>query len=168
MANLLLCTVGLPRSGKTTWARAFAARAAAPLVDPDAIRLAFHNQPFLGQAEPLVYAFAQVMVRALFNAGHPLVVVDDTNMTAADRARWSGGHWVTRWKVFDTPRDECLRRASTDRQLRYVICGMAAEWEPLGPDDARWSDAEEEALLAPRGGGIVNNAPTANPEPRNS
>src|SRR5882672_916000 len=60
--KLLICTVGLPRSGKSTWARS----QSFPIVCPDAIRIAIHGQRFISEAEPFVWATAKAMVRALF------------------------------------------------------------------------------------------------------
>lgn len=67
----LLVTVGLPRSGKSTWAK----QQGAPVVNPDAIRLALHGQAFLQEAEPLVWVMAKYMVEALFLAGHSTVIL---------------------------------------------------------------------------------------------
>ncbi|GAF94425.1 unnamed protein product, partial [marine sediment metagenome] len=62
----LILTVGLPRSGKTTWAR----KQGIPMVNPDSIRLALHGKAFIEEAEPMIWTIAKYMVRALFIAGH--------------------------------------------------------------------------------------------------
>jgi predicted kinase len=84
MLPRLILTVGLPRSGKTTWARA----QGVPVASPDAISRALHGQRFIGVAEPFVWAIAKLMVRALFLAGHPTVIVDATNTTQKRRDEW--------------------------------------------------------------------------------
>jgi predicted kinase len=75
MTKTLIMTVGLPRSGKSTWAIA----QGHPVVCPDAIRLALHGQPFIATAEPVVWATAKLMVASLFEAGHGVVILDATN-----------------------------------------------------------------------------------------
>ena len=121
--------VGLPRSGKTTWALS----TGWPIVNPDAIRVAIHGQRFLATAEPLVWAIAKTMVRSLFLAGHSRVVLDATNVTAARRAEWEGileGVEVVPEVVLTSP-DECIRRALSmnDHEIVPVIERMAAQWD---------------------------------------
>jgi predicted kinase len=132
--NLLICTVGLPRSGKTTWART----TGHPVVNPDSIRLALHGRRFEALAEPFVWAVARVMVRALFLAGHPVVVVDATNTTRKRRDEWKSSDWQTAFHVIDTPAAECIRRAIEvgDTEIIPIIERMAAQWEPPGEEAA--------------------------------
>jgi predicted kinase len=132
VANTLILTVGLPRSGKSTWAR----RQGVPVVCPDAIRLALHGQRFQALAEPLVWAIARVMVRALFLAGHGRVVVDATHVTRKRRDFWladGGEQWAVLHVPFPADREECVRRARAmgDEEIIPVIERMAAEFEPL-------------------------------------
>ena len=109
----LILTVGLPRSGKSTWAM----KTGFPVVNPDSIRLAVHGQPFIPEAEPLVWVTAKMMVRALFLAGHETVVLDATNLTEARRDEWNSSQWNTVYQVFQTPADVCIDRAiKGDRQ----------------------------------------------------
>ncbi len=132
----LVCTVGLPRSGKSTWAR----EQGVPVVNPDAIRLAIHGQPFVASAEPYVWAVAKTMVKALFLAGHTRVILDATNVTRKRRAEWDSPDWNTCFKVFDTPEHECVRRAieGNHNALVPVVHRMAAQWETLQPDEPVW------------------------------
>lgn len=125
----LVMTVGLPRSGKTTWAQ----KQGVPVVQPDAIRLAIHGQAYLHQAESLVWAHADVMVRALFGAGHRVVILDSTAGQKHRRDRWRWTSWDLRFKVFDTPREVCEERAREwgREDLLPVIERMARTWEPL-------------------------------------
>jgi len=126
----VVLTVGLPRSGKTTWARS----TVWPIVNPDSIRLAIHGQRFVALAEPFVWATAFTMAEALLRAGHDTVVVDATNITKARRKTW-----VDRFKdrcavgyhVVTTPAEECIRRARSlgDEGIIPVIQRMAAECE---------------------------------------
>lgn len=118
MDKTLILTVGLPRSGKSTWARS----TGYPIVNPDSIRMALHGNAFLEQAEPFVWAIAYSMARALFLAGHDHVVVDATNVTRARRAEWEYRFkdCAVMYKVFDTPKGTCIDRAIEDGRSDLV------------------------------------------------
>lgn len=127
-------TVGLPRSGKTTWAR----QQGFPIVNPDSIRLALHGQRFEPAAEPFVWAIAKVMVRALFIAGHNTVILDATNTTEQRRDEWKSDEWVRSYHVFHTPGEICIARAGQagDMEIIPVIERMAeALTLPMRGDD---------------------------------
>lgn len=130
--KLLILTVGLPKSGKSTWAR----QTGLPIVNPDAIRLALHGQRYYGPAEPHVWAIAHTMVDALFMAGHPTVIVDACNNTDKRRQEWVSHQAEVRLKIFHTPPEECLDRAvaQQDHNIEPVIRRMAEEsdWEVSG------------------------------------
>ena len=137
----LICTVGLPRSGKSSWAR----EQGAPIVNPDSIRLAIHGQAFISEAEPFVWATAKYMVKALFLAGHETVIVDATNTTRKRRDDWIGD-WSLRFKVFPATVAECLERVGTyepDIQdvMKRVIARMGEQFEPLEDDEIEVTDA---------------------------
>lgn len=133
--NTLIMTVGLPRSGKSTWAR----EQTLPVVCPDAIRLALHGQPFVAEAEPFVWAIAKTMVRALFLAGHETVILDATNTTQRRRDEWRSSEWDLAPVLFDTPVAVCIKRAQASGRadLVPVIERMAAAFErPEAPEVA--------------------------------
>lgn len=134
--NTLIITTGLPRSGKTTWAL----QQAYPIVNPDSIRLAMHGQRFIDSAERFVWATAHCMVQSLFLAGHNIVILDATNTTRKRRDEWQSNKWATYFKVFDTSKEECLRRADAinDEAIRPVIERMAAQWEKLDGHEKIW------------------------------
>src|SRR5260370_7295250 len=73
--TLLILTVGLPMSGKTTWARS----TGHPIVNPDSIRLAIHGQRFYGPCEPFVWAVTYTIVNPSFNPAHHPVTLHSTN-----------------------------------------------------------------------------------------
>ena len=125
--NKLILTVGLPRSGKSTWAQG----QALPIVNPDAIRLAIYDQPFIGKAEPYVWLVAHTMVEALFLAGHITVILDATNTTRKRRDEWKSGKWICEFMVFSTPKEVCLSRTN-DAGLIEAIERMAEGYEPVG------------------------------------
>lgn len=129
---LLLVTVGLPKSGKTTWARAFSNDHNAPIVNPDSIRLAIHGQRFIASAERFVWATAHAMVKALFLAGHECVIIDATNTTRRRRDEWQSPDWKTVFHVLEATKEECLSRAADDPEIIPIIERMASQWEPLG------------------------------------
>lgn len=135
-AHTLVCTVGLPRSGKTTWCRG----QGWPIVNPDSIRLAIHGQRFISEAEPFVWATAKAMVRSLFLAGHNVVLLDATGNSRKRRDEWQSQNWETYFQVIDTPAAVCLERATAeaDHAIIPVIERMAAEHEPLGEDERKW------------------------------
>ncbi|HDZ36844.1 MAG TPA: hypothetical protein ENH62_00895 [Marinobacter sp.] len=140
---VLIGTVGLPRSGKSTFAQAHGG----PIVCPDAIRLALHGQRFAPEAEPHVWAIAKTMVRALFHAGHKVVILDATNNTRKRRDAWIDGQWTTIWKVIEADVDTCVIRAyRSDRQdIIPIIEKMAAEHEPLQDDEVAWGSIDKMA-----------------------
>ena len=136
MNNVLLLTIGLPRSGKSTWARA----TGYPVVNPDSIRLALHGQDFYAPAEPMVWAMARLMVSALFKAGHKVVVLDATNITEQRRREWHSKDWNYGYVCFRTEKEECIRRARSLEQfdLIEIIERMARdlEWPEGEPSHA--------------------------------
>ena len=129
----LVLTVGLPRSGKTTWAtdQGF------PIVCPDEIRKALHGHAYAQEAETFVWAIAQVMVRSLFASRHKTVILDATNTTRRRRSEWMNDGWHTVAVVIKTDIDECHRRATKTlrHELGPVINRMADQLEPISPDE---------------------------------
>jgi AAA domain len=134
--KLLIVTVGLPKSGKSTWARS----QAYPIVNPDSIRLAIHGQRFLPEAEPFVWATTRAMVKALFLAGHDTVVLDACNNTRKRRGEWRSEEWDTVFKVIPESELVCYMRAGEvgDAEIVPIIERMAAAHEPLGEDEIAW------------------------------
>lgn len=122
--NVLILTVGLPQSGKSTWAR----QQGVPIVNPDSIRLALHGQPFIGLAEPFVWAIAKCMVRALFLAGHETVILDATNTTRMRRDEWISRSWSRQARLFPTDAAVCEERARQtaidDKHLEGLIAAI--------------------------------------------
>jgi predicted kinase len=137
----LVLTVGLPRSGKTTWAQ----QQGHPIVSPDQIRYALHGERYLPLAEPFVWAIAKVMARALFLAGHNTVVLDATSITRKRRDDWRGPAWSVSFYQLSTPASVCLARgrALNDDYILPIIERMAAEWQPLEPDEIQFEYVEE-------------------------
>lgn len=123
----LIMTVGLPRSGKSTWA----AGTGLPIVCPDQIRLAIHGKPFAPEHEGLVWWTAKIMVKSLFASGAPTVILDSTAITRAVRDQWK--EYRRMFVVFSTPADECKFRATLTMQdyLIPVIERMRGQYEEV-------------------------------------
>lgn len=137
----LICTVGLPRSGKSTWSRS----QSYPIVNPDSVRLAIHGQRYVESSEPFVWATVRAMVRALFLAGHDTVILDSCCNTRKRRNEWQVREWdevkwKTVFKVIDTPADVCIERANAENDHYIVphIKRMAVEHEPIQDDELRF------------------------------
>jgi predicted kinase len=125
--------VGLPRSGKST----FAQKLGYPRVEPDAIRNALHGTPWRPNAEPIVWGVAHIMVDALFAAGHDNVILDATNHTLQRRAEWESNDYVIKYHEVKTSVSECIQRAHATNQqyLIPIIERMAKQYVPVGELD---------------------------------
>jgi predicted kinase len=167
-STYLILTVGLPRSGKSTWALA----QGCPVVDTDAVRLAIHGTPWLASAEPLVWGIAKTMVVSLFKAGHPKVILSATSVTAARRREWDRMADKVEWQVFHTMPDECKRRALLTGQdyLIPVIERMAVEWDLYAPWKGgikNYVDATRDALAENPGISAITFTSVNTWEPKN-
>jgi len=132
LGNILVCTVGLPRSGKSTWARA----TALPIVSTDGIRLALTGQRWYGPIEHEVWATARTMVRSLFWGGNKVVILDAPAFQRRERDMFIPSPdcvWKRRFVMFDTSADVCKERARKTRpdELCDVIDWFAENWEPI-------------------------------------
>jgi hypothetical protein len=88
----LAITCGLPKSGKTTYARGLQEAWWVRLC-PDKIRQALHGRGHYPPAEPLVWANAELTVRALLLIGHAVVVGRVPRAQPGfGRPRAAGGH----------------------------------------------------------------------------
>ncbi|MGE4489535.1 MAG: AAA family ATPase [Kiritimatiellales bacterium] len=125
MTPCLILLVGLPRSGKSTWA----AGQNHPVVSRDAIRLQLHGKPFFPEHEEEVSRIEEQTVRDLIAAGHRTVIIDATHFRQEYIDRWKTGEWTVETRIFDTPRTLCIQRAiQSDRpDLVKVIHWMCSE-----------------------------------------
>lgn len=122
----LVVTVGLPRSGKTTFCKEVMKPRGFVIVNPDSFRLAIHGQVFIPAAEPFVWAAVYAAVDALRLAGHD-VVVDGTHMTKKRRDPWEQRGAI--FHLMETKREICIQRAVTSgrEDIIPVIERMAKE-----------------------------------------
>lgn len=126
---ILEMLVGLPRCGKSTLAQ----YSKHPIVNPDAVRLALHGQPFIPEAEAMVWAMVKYMINSLFLAGHSKVILDATNITAERRNNFKAKHYVRHFYQFHFDVELCKARA-IDTQKPYlipVIEKMAEQYEEV-------------------------------------
>ena len=112
----ILMTVGLPQSGKSTWAR----KQGLPIVNPDSIRLSLHGLPYIEKYESEVWRIARIMVESLFLAGNDIIILDATNLTKERQDRWKSHKWEIFFKRFHTPKTQCIRRAKKNNK-EYLI-----------------------------------------------
>ena len=112
----LILTVGLPRSGKSTWS----IKQGFPIVNADSIRLALYNEAFIRDGENMVWTIAHYMVKSLFLAGHDVVIHDATNLTAGRRTPWLSGNWTTKYKLFKANEVTCIKRALESKKPELV------------------------------------------------
>jgi len=119
----LIVTVGLPRSGKSTWAK----KQNLPIVSRDAIRLALHGERFIPVAEDMVRILAHYMTKSLFLAGCTTVILDECNITQKLRDKWTTSEWETEFKIFYTSENICIKRAEleNDTIIIPIIKNMA-------------------------------------------
>lgn len=138
---LLIATVGLPRSGKSTILRTMAKELGAPVVSRDAIRMSLHGQFYVPQAEPFTRAIYKCMIAALFEAGHETVLADETHYSRAARDFVADGPWDTEFLVVPTDARTCIERAWATNQswLPPVIEEMVKRFQPLGPDEKEYT-----------------------------
>lgn len=131
--NRLFLTVGLPRSGKSTWAKA----QGIPIVNPDSIRLAIHGKAFDPYHEDLVWYTTRIMVNALFHTGFPNVILDATNLLRANRNKWNSGIYENHFVCFYEYPEICNQRAvaSGKDYLLPVIKRMHESNETVHPTE---------------------------------
>lgn len=111
----LILTIGLPRSGKSTWAKS----TKLPIVNRDSIRLALHGQPYIQDAEEMVTAMETYMVKSLFYAGNDTIIIDATHLKKKYIEKWADfmynffkdWQWQIKYKIFRTPKYICIERA---------------------------------------------------------
>lgn len=136
----LICMVGLPRSGKSTWCQENGISKGIPVVNPDSVRLALHGHAFIPDAESMVWAVVEYMTKALFLAGHDIVIHDATNTTKARRDRLKNGMWNRVFVTIPTDAYTCRMRVGHNAGLLDVIAKMADQWETISRDE--FSDDE--------------------------
>lgn len=122
----LFFTIGLPRSGKSTIANAWATSGdddfcVSPRVvlGGDDFRLALHGQEYHRDAEGMVFATIDVAARALLSRGHD-VLIDETCTTEQTLLRYLLIDIDATPILVETSEEECVRRA-LDNNMDYLV-----------------------------------------------
>jgi predicted kinase len=127
----LCITIGLPKSGKSTFLDEHTSTEVTILC-PDDFRWAIYGQEFFKQGEPFVWACVEAAARAILRRGGS-VVIDATNTTTAARSTWRKlAHEFDLQLlalVFKTPYDVCIARA--ENHMVPVIARMYKQWEDI-------------------------------------
>lgn len=138
VGQTLLLMMGLPYSGKTTKALELSRALNAPLVSPDAIRLALSGERYLPALEPTVWWIARMLTRSLFLAGHQVVIVDATHNTRKRRDAWRTSEgWDVLVLDLEVDSEVCRDQAveANDLEILPVIARMAGQRQPLEEDE---------------------------------
>lgn len=129
--------VGLPRAGKTTAAKTLGC----PIVNTDAIREVLCGSRRLTDQETTVWQLVDLMIKALFRAGHETVILDACNVTRSRRDAFYWRDWRTLFWFINTPVHTCIARAGENEELAGIIRQMSENFEPLGRSEAEWMKA---------------------------
>ena len=125
----VIMTVGLPGSGKSTWARRYAAEHGFVIHSSDGVRERIYgDESVVGDFDEVFGILYEDVDRSLSEGRD--VIIDNTGLTLRAREVVKTYHdrgFRTVAVVFDTPLGTCLRRnASRDRKVpEDVIRGMA-------------------------------------------
>ena len=76
--KMLYMLIGLPRAGKTTWAKRKQKNDGAVIVSADAIRYLVYGQRFWGEGEPLMWSIRSIVLKMLMEQGVN-IIIDETN-----------------------------------------------------------------------------------------
>ena len=133
----VIVLVGLPASGKSTWA----ARLGVTAISSDELRRWLRDDPTDQSIHGRVFRWMRDLLRERIELGMPLSVVDATNLTRKHRRAFVriAQHTGCRCEAvfFDLPLDECLRRnQGRDRRVPdEAIRSMAERLEPPREDE---------------------------------
>lgn len=112
----LYYTVGMPRCGKSTFCDKFASEQPnRVIVCSDNIRKALSGQRYQPLAETMVFAIKHIMIRSHLERG-ATVIVDGTHSTEISIQRLLEIDNNAVAIIFDTPAEECIKRAINTNQ----------------------------------------------------
>jgi predicted kinase len=129
----LICTVGLPQTGKSSWSSQMISKGWI-VINPDSIRLALHGKPYDLAFETLVWTITRTSINALFLIGHDQIILDSTLVSHKSRKPWTQLVGVqTYFKVFNTEKEVCIQRALINNRLDLIdiIERMSQKFQPL-------------------------------------
>ncbi len=130
--------IGLPRSGKSTWAKRHQESEGTPIVSADNLRYLVYGQRFWGNGEQLMWAIRAIILNMLLEQDID-IIIDETNTTKErrksiiDLAR-NYKHDVFGIVMIDS-KGECIRRALSmnDETIIPVIERMAEQYAAEPP-----------------------------------
>jgi predicted kinase len=114
---------------------------ACEVVCRDGIHLELHGERYDPAYNDRVSQVEILRTRWLFTNGYDVVIIDACHHKRKYRDRWreicKARGWELRLKIFDTPVEECLRRAEAkgDDYIIPIIKKQAAEFEPLTKEE---------------------------------
>lgn len=118
--NMLYFTIGLPRSGKSTyckeWSQQYPNRV---IVSSDSIRLAITGKRYEPLAETLVFATKHIMIRSLLSLNYD-VIVDGTHSTEISITRLLEIDKNAKYVIIPTRPEICIDRAYQTNQPDLV------------------------------------------------
>jgi predicted kinase len=130
--GVVVLTIGLPGSGKTTW---YKRRGVTPL-SSDMLRSILFDSITEQRYQGLVFSTLRSLLRARLIAKMPWNYVDATNLSPHERRQWikmsRGFGYEVHAVYFDVPLEVCLaRNAKRERQVNEdVMRNMATRLKP--------------------------------------
>lgn len=124
----LICTVGLPFSGKATWAKA----QGLPVIDLEINEKLMKTK---SQKNTSALEFTRQMIQSLFESGNSVVILLAENLTERDREFWQDDtRWHTQYREFKITELEAIRVAQANGASKArldQIKTKAKAYEPL-------------------------------------
>ena len=130
---ILKILVGLPRSGKTTYAERY--KGSWAIISADQLRYLVYGQRFCAVGEDLVWAIRKVALKMLLEQGMD-IVIDETNATKVRRKAIidvvKKYDYTIEFVVINTSAEVCIQRAEAegDKYIIPIIERMEAQFEP--------------------------------------
>jgi len=130
--NTLICTIGLPYSGKKTWAKT----QGLPVIDLEVNTKASVTNKASKNTGAL--EFTRQMIQSLFASGNPVVILLAENLTKKERSFWQSkdSFWNTQYREFKTTALEATRVAQANGASKAALDQIkikAKAYEPLSP-----------------------------------
>jgi predicted kinase len=128
----VIVLVGLPASGKSTWAR----EQGLPVLSSDETRLLLSGDETNQAIHNRVFGTLRYLLKQRLAIGMPVTCIDATNLLPKHRKPWikiahqSGA--LAEAVFFDTPLDECIKRKAARARVvpEDVIRAMATSLKP--------------------------------------
>lgn len=134
----LTILVGLPRAGKTSYARQYKGQAI--ILSADRLRYLVYNQRFWSGGEDLMWSIHDIVLKLLLEQQVD-IISDETNYTIQSRERIiklarEYGYKIT-CVVIPTPLQVCIQRAKEENYSRIIpfIEHLSREYQPPAPEE---------------------------------